>query len=816
MKTISNKFNLCVVVILCASISSFYAQDVAWSKTFSALIRKSETEDKRKIPLILIHGVHGTEKCEDRMKNEESNDWEKDYWTKFKELFRKSENSDLRDKYELYIFQYCSDQIAVSRIASELHELIKEGLRGRNHVIVAHSMGGLVAKSYMAEFNGGAATIGLITLATPHHGTPGANDIEVLKPYIEEGWGNKVIQSQKYYWAPKFWIIPKGWSLKSNEANRSDLRWDNYDKAFGEITPKNDGNFWLFDVNQKLISFRNKIIAYAGVLRENDKWAWNLVKNKHEQLEIANNTIFKGFKEKFGKTDGLVPYASALLCTTNQPINHNGIYPFCDSPVRVRRFEPGNGETVRKKELLPYQTLSIDRRQYRGYDHLNMFTHDNVLEWVMIDLRESFVTKTQPIPQPPVEQPPVTTPKIPTLFLFDVSGSMNENGKINQARDAGLDALREMRDAGGAEASPVSIMTFSGNSCGGNATQNLLGFTSVLSEAERKMRSLPAPNGGTPLPQAKDAAWAEMQRFLGSNPGINDGRIVLLSDGQSTCGAIRPPGVFSREVTPVSRSDSKIKFFTIGFDVPPGSEAERDLQYLASITGGKYFPAADRRQLIRAFQKHARRFAPFQCRAANADLSSGIRGFANSDYRLALESFQKYVAANPNDSCAAYNLALAFEANDRYKTAAEIYRQYLSQAPNAAERAKIEQRIVQLRQDYADQFDYFISLIQSDLEYLKRFYDSVYNRSSKDLAREFIGFVNEKRDFYAALAEILEADESWLKYLSKDISSSIDTLARRYNMPNFDMDAISLLTIPISEIEDLIERLNDYRGRNIR
>ncbi|MBK9529225.1 MAG: hypothetical protein IPO41_13140 [Acidobacteria bacterium] len=43
----------------------------------------------------------------------------------------------------------------------------------------------------------------------------------------------------------------------------------------------------------------------------------------------------------------------------------------------------------------------------------------------------------------------VTSPKIPTLVLFDVSGSMADNDKIGQARSAGL-TLLEMKGAASA------------------------------------------------------------------------------------------------------------------------------------------------------------------------------------------------------------------------------------------------------------------------------------------------------------------------------------------------------------------------------
>jgi len=832
----SNKFIVLWLGLIFASfVSPLFASDEVWSKPNSALIRKGE-KNIRKIPLILIHGIHGTEICEERIVNKDEGemnyDEKKDYWKEFKRKFRSTENSNLREKYELYIFQYCSDLKPVfPTISNELGNLIDENIADRQPVILAHSMGGLVAKAYMVYYrhsgkwqgkSGGDTTLGLITLATLHHGTPGATDFAILEPHTMLGWENTVQKAQKVYWSKHAKGKPCDIENDSTCPNRSDLRWDNFDNSFDKKLYLNDDNKWLILANQRLTSFYDKIIAYGGFLRPG-KWSRRKAireslpeklrdsnTSNAELLEIANDILVSGFNRRFGDTDGLVPFKSALLCTTNQIKVKPGSHAFCDSPVRVRRFEPGTEGEVANKEL-PYQTLSITRNAERGYDHEDMYNCLDVLNWVMLDLLKSFNRNTQPALPPPIE-----ISKIPTLFLFDVSGSMNENGKINQARDAGLDALREMREADG-NSSAVSIMSFSGDSCGGNVVRNLLPFTNGFGQAENVMRSLPSPSGGTPLPQAKDAAAAEMQRFLAANANVKEGGIVLLSDGQSTCGAIRPAGVYSRrDDLRVSRSDSKIKFFTIGLDVPAGSVAERDLQFLASETGGKYFPANDRRQLIRAFQKQVRRFAPRSCNASNADFSGGLRAFADSDYNAALESFQKYAAANPNDSCGVYNLALAFEANDRYKTAAETYRQYLNLTPTSPDRAKIEQKIAQLGQDYTDQFDYFIKLIQSDTDYLKRYYQSIFNRSNADLAQEFNGFVIEKGGFYKALPEILETNERWLVNDAKDISSSIDTLARRTRLQSFDRDAVSLLTVPIAEIEDLLERLRNYQTNNIR
>ncbi|MGB7208648.1 MAG: VWA domain-containing protein [Pyrinomonadaceae bacterium] len=666
---------------------------------------------------------------------------------------------------------------------------------------------------------GGDTVIGLITLATLHHGTPGANSFDILYPYTMNLWAYVFEEAQKVYWGNHAADARCDIVNISTCANRVDLRWDNFDDSLNKQSTTNDDNKWLARVNRELAPFYAKIVAYAGYLSPGTwsrKKAFREALKKYrdfntpdaEKLEIANDFIVNAFNGLFGNSDGLVPYRSGLFCTGNPVLSKPESFVFCDSFTRVRRFEPGKGEYVRE-DYLPFGTLSISRGRPRGYDHWDMFNHDDVLAKVMLDLRNSFDKNTQPIPPLPVE-----ISRIPTLFLFDVSGSMSTNNKIGQAKDAGLDALRELR---GSETGspPVSIMTFSGG-CSPTSTRRHLNFTSNIAQAEGVMQGLPPPGGETPLPQAKDVAWAEMQSYLASNPAAREGQIILLSDGQSTCGKIRPPGVFSMQVSTVPRGVSTIRFMTVGFDVPAGSEAERDLQYLASITGGKYFAASDRRQLIRALQKHVRRFSPMMCKSPNADFASGMQAFAASDYRSALQAFQRYALTNSNDACGIYNLAMAYEANDRYKTAAQYYRQYLSHNAAASDRERLSQRINQLDQDYIDQYQYYIRLIQSDHDYLAKYYDSIYNRRSADLAQEFLGFVREKRNFYAELPEILEIRERWLVNHSKDISSSIDVLAKRTKLESFDSDSVSLLTVPMSYMEELLSHLRGYQPATTR
>ena len=422
-----------------------------------------------------------------------------------------------------------------------------------------------------------------------------------------------------------------------------------------------------------------------------------------------------------------------------------------------------------------------------------------------------------PLPQP-TKQPPtkITAPQIPTLFLFDVSGSMLENNKIEQARVAGLRALGELKENRrlGLDNSPVSIWVFSGD-CQPQTARQILPFTPNLSQAETAMRSqIPNPDGGTPLPQAIDRSVAQMLSYLTANPNISLGRIIVLSDGQSTCGEIRPAGIYSQ--AKLITFNKKVNFLTIGYDIQAGSQAERDLQYLASASGGRYFPANNGQQLSRAFEKSIRIYLPKNGNSSNSDFERGVQAILNRDFVSALQIWTIYVQANPNDAFGFYNLALACEALELSKRAAENYRAYLSLFPSADDAAEVSARIKKAEVDYRAKLYYYANLLRSDLAYLKAYYQRLFGVKNAELATEFAGFVDEKREFYANLPEVLEFKLSWLKRSSIELNDSLNRLNNRVNLPSFDRDAVSLLTLPIAQLEELIERLDEHNVQNFK
>jgi pimeloyl-ACP methyl ester carboxylesterase len=364
----------------------------------SALVRVGR-DDGRRVPVILIHGIHGLGPDQNRLAAN-------DYWKAFLVELR-AQDAELRGRFAVYVFQYYTNRKDVREIARELGAWVDETLADRPHLILAHSMGGLVARAYMvyhrhrggrwAGTTGGDTTVGLVTLATPHHGTPAANDPEALKSHTAFGWGTVMKGGNYAYWWLNAGFLSAPF-LDSRAANRSDLRWDNYDRAIpSNDLPGDDVNRWLASVNRDFAPYQGKTIAYAGALRPLSPYlAPEAIKalveqrtaalNLHRALEITNELLTRGLSGRFDATDGLVPVKSALLCDppARRASATTGSTYLCTSPVRVRRFEPGGRGLERVS--LPANTLSI-RLRPRGYDHIDMLEDPDVLRYVIQDLR---------------------------------------------------------------------------------------------------------------------------------------------------------------------------------------------------------------------------------------------------------------------------------------------------------------------------------------------------------------------------------------------------------------------------------------------
>jgi Ca2+-binding RTX toxin-like protein len=164
-------------------------------------------------------------------------------------------------------------------------------------------------------------------------------------------------------------------------------------------------------------------------------------------------------------------------------------------------------------------------------------------------------------------------------FLIDISGSMRGQ-KLVDAKTAvsiGFDALAPGQAAG--------LRSFGGNCNSGGDLRGAPGTDVGILRTE--LASLTA-GGNTPTPSALRAAADDLD-------GISPSLLVLVSDGQSTCGDPCPVAQQIRDERGID-----LQTVIIGFQV--AGQAETELQCIADATGGIYVPVDDGPGLIDAIQ----------------------------------------------------------------------------------------------------------------------------------------------------------------------------------------------------------------------
>lgn len=177
------------------------------------------------------------------------------------------------------------------------------------------------------------------------------------------------------------------------------------------------------------------------------------------------------------------------------------------------------------------------------------------------------------------------------LFVVDTSGSMS-GSPLSQAKEAlraGIDALVPGQAAG--------LRSFSGG-CGYGGQLLVPVATDNKDQLNAATTQLSA-DGGTPTPDALRAAAHDL-------PTSGDRTIVLISDGQSSCGN---PCVVAQEI----KNDLGVDFrvHAVGFNAPTNAESE--LSCIAEVTGGQYFAATNTEELRKAISKAVETTNPTEC-----------------------------------------------------------------------------------------------------------------------------------------------------------------------------------------------------------
>jgi len=333
-----------------------------------------------RIPVVLIHGWNplGVQSLADR-------------WNGFAVSFysdARFRNTQGRlDKFKLYRLHWNSNTDSIRELGRQLTDLIDKldqvdpEFNGKPLLIIAHSAGGLIARSYMQEHwstlsssespyggkPGGARVVRLITLATPHHGSVVANG-----PY-RDAW---IAAYDRKHAAgiPQFtWLMFADlleFKLPSFDTpNRSDLHWDDSGRLFDYENAvadpyRRDRNDWLqglncvapYDSGHNCVetNYADKIVAYGSAYSP-PRWGddatgaafackpYEFYTSEADLLSKSTYCMAQNLMEQvFGLTgDGIVPLYSALY--TNPP-------PGKPEPLRRRMPDYDHSEMIEGKK----------------------------------------------------------------------------------------------------------------------------------------------------------------------------------------------------------------------------------------------------------------------------------------------------------------------------------------------------------------------------------------------------------------------------------------------------------------------------------
>ena len=263
-----------------------------------------EGDNLTKIPLILVHGDNNEKKDKAR-------------WNRFQEYVISNRNTF--SEFDIYIWKHdTSEPIGFNgntgnaeELAEFVDALISEKYANISEVLfLAHSRGGLVCRSFMNFENNKDVVLGMITLGSPHHGSP----------FAVPDWSAAVWHMYNWIVDPvfNFLYLPFGLfgsdpPFDTNREGSLNLAWDNLDNAIeGLIT--SDFNVWFSyngkiylteqDTNTPITNEADKTNLYSTLLKENNGTLSELFHNEYNKKNSGyfNKIVtFGAFDNKLGE-----------------------------------------------------------------------------------------------------------------------------------------------------------------------------------------------------------------------------------------------------------------------------------------------------------------------------------------------------------------------------------------------------------------------------------------------------------------------------------------------------------------------------------
>lgn len=222
------------------------------------------------------------------------------YWNNFLAYY--NQDTELKSSYKTYWVNYYSNWYSVNQLGSMLSQELKDGeaspvgFAGKKFIFLCHSMGGLVARSTIQDYGYLERTNLIITLGTPHHGTPIANG-----PARDAHINQSTVFTMNLLELALFSIN------RYDDPNRLDLHWDNFDNLLNYGTYPAEANAWLNGLNSGA-TIDEHLIVYAGKtpgILPNPPYNSN-----GAMYEVGSYLLNTDFSLE---NDGIVPYSSAIF-----------------------------------------------------------------------------------------------------------------------------------------------------------------------------------------------------------------------------------------------------------------------------------------------------------------------------------------------------------------------------------------------------------------------------------------------------------------------------------------------------------------------
>lgn len=400
-------------------------------------------------PVILIHGIHDNDP------------------KTFKPLISYLEHAPFfNQRYKIYKFNYRSDTYSIYDIAASLRNrtdnLVRanQQLTAKQFVLIAHSMGGLVARSYMNQHDtdyGGAPFQGrrtgervsvLITLGTPHHGSPLSNGPARVNNGVPANWLGVFLISDYLYWTVRGCSDCK---FDLQHSNRGELLWDNFNGSW-------NSNSWYtsFQAEQNRFlqgmphTYDYKIVAYWGIIGSNsDTNFWSRKGPVYLQTKIAERGSLKNEAGALNLTGVILQRVVRNDFTSTSPLQlqNDGFVP-----VESARFDrPSNVSWPAIKKNVGCQ--GYNHKDIRDNKSASCDDHRNLFDSILNEIQGNVTTEPGLLAVNPHGTYGNSTFSGGTATVAE----LNKNKVTTSALDIGTENTVSLQNLGGASVQVTSL-----------------------------------------------------------------------------------------------------------------------------------------------------------------------------------------------------------------------------------------------------------------------------------------------------------------------------------------------------------------------